>query len=155
MSEHIQWIYKQFYELTHDELYDIMVLRQVVFSVEQDCVYVDADGKDQKSHHLMGYDADGTLAAYLRVVSPGVSYEEVSLGRILTAQTHRGIGLGQALMKASIRAVNRQYGQVPLRISAQTYLRRFYGSFGFEPVGAEYLEDGIPHIEMYRVGGLM
>ena len=84
-SMQIKWDFKAFSELNIDELYAMMVLRQEVFIVEQVCPYMDADGKDQKSHHLLGYDADGDLVAHLRLVAPGVSYQEMSFGRIVTS----------------------------------------------------------------------
>ena len=123
MSHNIQWICKAFQELSLNELYTIMTLRQEVFVVEQDCPYIDADGKDQDSHHLMGFDESGSLVAYTRLVAPGISYKEVSIGRVITAQSARGIGLGVVLMEKSIEAVEQLYGKVPIRISAQEHLR--------------------------------
>ena len=146
----INWIYKPFNELSLIELYDILVLRQEVFVIEQDWPYLDADGKDLKSHHLMGYNDENELVAYLRLVMSGVSYKEPSLGRIVTSLKYRGTGLGKELMKKSLEKVTEQFGHVPLRISAQCYLEKFYECFGFQPTGKEYLEDGIPHIEMLR-----
>lgn len=146
----ITWILKPFAQLSLQEMYDFIVLRQEVFVVEQDCPYLDCDGKDQDSHHLMGYDEDKDLIAYTRLVKPGVSYEEVSIGRVITAQKARKKGAGIALMDESIKAINNIYGKTPIRISAQCYLEKFYRSFGFIPTGKEYLEDGIPHMEMLR-----
>lgn len=150
MSHNIQWINKAFNDLSLDELYTMMTLRQEVFVVEQDCPYIDADGKDQYSHHLMGFDESGALVAYTRIVAPGISYKEVSIGRVITAQSVRGIGLGVVLMEKSIEAVAELYGKVPIRISAQEHLRKFYESLGFVYTGKSYLEDGIPHIDMLR-----
>ncbi len=146
----IKWIIKEFKELSIDELYDFVVLRQEVFVVEQDCPYLDCDGKDQQSHHVMGYDEQGRLIAYTRLVQPGISYEEVSIGRVITAKSVRRLGVGIALMEHSINAIIDIYGNVPIRISAQCYLEKFYRSFEFIPTGKEYLEDGIPHMEMLR-----
>jgi len=146
----INWKLKPFAKLSLQELYDIMVLRQAVFIVEQDCPYMDADGKDQKSHHFMGYDDKLGLVAYTRIVEPGVSYKEVAIGRVISSEKVRGKGVGIQLMELSIKQVNDLYGNVPIRIGAQCYLERFYRSFGFEPTGYEYLEDGIPHMEMLR-----
>ena len=145
----IDWRFKTFEGLTKTELYEIMILRQQVFVVEQDCPYLDADEKDKDSHHLMGY-INGILVAYLRLVKPGISYEEMSFGRIVTAKSHRGIGLGVALMKEGIKRSIKLYGTFNNRISAQSYLLPFYQKFGFESTGKEYLEDGIPHTEMIK-----
>ena len=146
----LHWICKSFQELSLDELYAIMVLRQEVFVIEQNCPYIDADGKDQESHHFMGLNEAGELLAYTRLVVPGAIYKEVSIGRVITAQSMRRTGLGIVLMEKSIAEIERIYGKVPIRISAQKHLRKFYEKFDFEYVGKEYLEDGIPHIEMLR-----
>ena len=125
-----------------------MVLRQEVFVVEQDCPYLDADGKDQMAHHLMGY-LDNQLVAYTRLVPKGISYEKyISIGRVITAQSVRRGGYGKELMKRSIQQIRILYGQQAIKISAQCYLLKFYKGLGFEPVGEEYLEDNIPHIAM-------
>ncbi len=144
------YTFKQFKELTINELYDMMVLRQEVFVVEQDCPYVDADNKDQKSHHLMVYPQLNDLGAYTRIVEPGVSYDEVSIGRVITAPKYRGTGLGVELMDLSIKVTESVYGKSSIRISAQEHLQKFYNKFGFEKVSEVYLEDNIPHIEMLR-----
>lgn len=146
----IRWVLKDFPELTAQELYDMMVLRQEVFVVEQNCPYLDADGKDLKAYHLLGWDAKDKLVAYARIVKPGVSYNEASLGRIVTSPIVRRTGIGKLLMFESIRQVEKLYGKIPLRISAQSYLLPFYSEFGFRPVGEEYLEDDIPHTQMFR-----
>lgn len=146
----IKWSFKAFSALNINDLYAMMVLRQEVFVVEQDCPYMDADDKDQKSHHLLGYDVNGDLVAYLRLVSPGISYEEMSFGRIVTSNKLRGKGVGKLLMEEGIRQSELLYGKAANRISAQSYLIPFYQSFGFKTVGEEYLEDDIPHTEMLR-----
>lgn len=128
----------------------MFALRIEVFVVEQNCPYQDADGKDLKSSHVFGTNDHGELIACARIVSPGVSYKEVSIGRVATAMTVRGSGSGKELMRKSIKAIEEKFGQVPIRISAQSYLKKFYESFGFVQVGEEYLEDNIPHIEMLR-----
>ena len=143
------WIFKPFTELTLTELYAIMRLRQEVFIVEQNCPYLDADGKDLKSYHLMGY-VNNELVAYSRIVKPGVSYQEVSIGRVVSSTKHRGLAYGRQLMSESIAQIEKQYGPVPIRIGAQQYLQKFYESFGFVKEGEAYLEDGIPHIIMLR-----
>ena len=145
----LNWVIKAFKELSVHELYAAMRLRQEVFIVEQNCPYLDADGKDLKSYHLMGY-LNNELVAYSRIVPPGVSYEEVSIGRVVTATEHRKMAYGVQLMNESIRQIDKAYGPVPIRIGAQLYLKRFYESFGFAQQGEPYLEDGIPHIIMLK-----
>ncbi len=135
--------------MTALQLYAIMALRQEVFVVEQNCPYLDADGKDVKCWHLMGYDADGKLIAYARLIPKGVSYENfASMGRIATAASVRRTGAGRALMKVAMDEMAQQFSGDSIKISAQTYLREFYESYGFVVSGDEYLEDGIPHFPM-------
>lgn len=143
------WKIKAFDELSLRELYDALALRQEVFVIEQDCPYLDADGKDFKSHHVMG-SQHGKLAAYARIVAPGISYAEVSIGRIITSIDTRKTGLGKALMKECHDFINTHYGHSGIRISAQCYLERFYTELGYQATGKEYLEDDIPHMEMLR-----
>ncbi len=145
----LNWICKPFSELAINELYAIMRIRQEVFIVEQNCPYLDADGKDQKSHHLMGY-ANDELVAYSRLVKPGVSYKEVSIGRVVSSTKHRGLAYGKQLMNESIARITQLYGPEPIRIGAQQYLQKFYEGFGFIRQGEPYMEDGIPHIIMLR-----
>jgi ElaA protein len=146
----IRWKCKAFNDLTADEVYTILCVRQEVFVLEQECLYLDADGKDRKSYHLMGY-SDNDLVAYARIVEPGICYKEVSIGRILTSEKARGTGAGKELMIQAITKIEEIYGMVPIRISAQSYLLGFYGKFGWESTGKEYLEDDIPHTEMLRL----
>lgn len=142
---------KKFSELSLEELYQIMVLRQEVFVVEQDCPYLDADGKDQSSFHLMGRDEKGKLVAYTRLVPKGISYEKYpSIGRVVTSSSVRGRGVGKELMEVSIEWCEKIWSGASVKISAQTYLKKFYESLGFEQVGEGYLEDDIPHIPMLR-----
>jgi len=149
MNDHkFKFLYKTFQALDLQELYEAMALRQEVFVIEQNCPYLDADGKDQQSDHLLVYAENGDLAAYLRIVYAGVSYEEISIGRVVTAQKYRGIGLGKLLMRKGLLEVQNRFGNVPIHISAQCYLTKFYEDFGFEIVGESYLEDDIPHIGM-------
>ena len=125
-----------------------MALRQEVFVVEQDCPYLDADGKDQNAWHLLGYD-EGQLLAYARIVGKGVSYEKYpSIGRVVISKKARGLGYGKLLMQVSLRECERLFGKIDIKISAQTYLLKFYNELGFQEVGEGYLEDNIPHIAM-------
>jgi ElaA protein len=143
------WKEKNWTDITRDEWYAIAALRNEVFVVEQNCPYQDLDGKDQHSLHLWAEASDGHCLAYIRIVRPSISYDEVSIGRVVTARSTRGTGLGKELMKRGMEAVARHYGtEAPIRISAQEYLLRFYSDLGFERVGEMYLEDNIPHVEM-------
>ncbi len=144
----IRWEVKHFDSLALLELYKIMQLRLAVFSVEQNCAYQDADGKDLKCFHLLGWDEEDELIVYSRIVPAGVSFDEVSIGRVISSPKARGTGAGRALMKQSLEYIQSNYGNVPVRIGAQCYLIKFYSSFGFNVSGEEYLEDNIPHIEM-------
>lgn len=148
-NSEITWTLKSFNELTPDELYDALQLRQAVFCVEQNCAYQDVDGKDKKSWHLLGYHHK-TLIAYSRLLPAGVSFADVSIGRVVTKKEARMTGAGKELMRQSISNCEQLFGKQPIRIGAQKYLKRFYEGFGFEDVGKEYLEDGIPHLEMLR-----
>lgn len=138
-----------FYQLSLDQLYEIMVLRQAVFVVEQDCPYLDADGNDQPAYHLLAYNEQEELVAYTRLVPAGISYDHyASIGRVITRASERRSGLGRALMQASIQQIQTLFPGIEVKISAQCYLINFYESFGFQSVGESYLEDGIPHIGM-------
>lgn len=146
-TKEIRWVLKPFERLTPTELYELLRLRSQVFVVEQQCIYLDEDNKDQFAFHLMGWQ-DSLLAACARLFKPGDYFREVSIGRIITAPEIRGTGLGKDLMKESIEIAHRLYGPVPIRIAAQYYLRMFYTSFGFQADGDIFLEDGIEHVEM-------
>jgi len=148
-KKEIIWSCKPFSELTAGELFDILQLRSKVFVVEQNCAYQDPDHKDLVSWHLVGY-SDQKPAAYSRLVPPGISYSEVSIGRVLTSENKRREGLGMKLMEESIQQIKILYGECSIRISAQCYLIPFYEKWGFVSVGEPYLEDGIPHQEMLR-----
>ena len=122
--------------LTIRELYDVMALRQAVFIVEQNCPYLDADGKDLQSWHLMGFDDDKNLVAYTRLLPKGVSYENyASIGRVVSSADVRGQGAGKILMQESINQMKIIFPNEPVKISAQSYLLRFYESLGFESTG--------------------
>lgn len=143
----MNWVLKKFTDLAPRELYAILQLRNEVFVVEQNCVYQDADGKDAEAWHLMGWDGD-LLGAYTRILPPGVLYEQPSIGRVVTSPAIRRTGAGRILMEKSIEACRKLYGQTPIRIGAQLYLKKFYSSLGFVQSSDMYLEDGIEHIEM-------
>jgi len=145
----INWTIKRFDELTLDELYAILQLRNEVFVVEQNCVYNDTDGKDQLAWHLIAT-GDKKLVAYTRILPPGISYSDPAIGRVVTSFSNRRSGLGRELMKRSIEACEKLFGKISITLSAQVYLQSFYESLGFIVVGEEYLDDGIPHIKMSR-----
>ena len=139
-------ISKTFNELTLQELYALLQLRAAVFVVEQDCVYQDVDGKDQKAIHILGYESD-TLAAYTRIFKPGDYFEQASIGRVVVSSDHRRKDYGKEIMVASIAfAKTKNYPSI--KISAQCYLDKFYTDLGFEATGETYLEDGITHQAM-------
>lgn len=139
------WHERAFAELTVEELYSIIALREQVFVVEQACAYQDADGADRVCRHLWA-EQSGALRAYLRIVPAGTKWPEVSIGRVIVAPAARGTGLGRELMRRGLAAV----GAVPVRIGAQAHLEKFYGELGFVRASDVYDEDGIPHIEMVR-----
>lgn len=153
----LQWQWKRFPELTVDELYRVLALRQQVFVVEQKSIYQDADGYDPGSHHLLGMqqgEKDSWLAAYLRVLPPGLKYPEASFGRVVTAPRARRYGYGKALVEKGLAFIEANYPGVPIRIGAQHYLQRFYEGYGFRQSSDVYDEDGIPHIDMLRRSGV-
>jgi len=145
----LEWTLKKFDDLTPSELYKILRLRSEVFVVEQNCVFLDMDNKDQSCHHLMG-SYDNELVVYVRLVPAKLAYDEISIGRVVSSPKYRGSGVGRKLMVKAIESCAELFGQQPIRIGAQLYLKTFYSSLGFEPQGDIYLEDGIQHIEMIK-----
>ena len=138
---------KTFPELTPEELYKLLQLRSEIFVVEQECIFLDLDDKDQKALHVLGWEGS-ELAAYARVFAPGDYFTEASVGRVAVRGPFRGRGLGVQVMKQSIDAIKDRYGPTEISLSAQQYLEKFYKDLGFVPEGKAYLEDGIPHIRM-------
>ena len=147
--QQISWKRKFFDELSPHEVYAILKLRIEVFVVEQHCIFLDADDKDQKCYHLMGMTGD-ELATYARLVPAGVSYKNISIGRIVTSPKYRSKGAGKALMHEAITQCRLLYGEQTIQIGAQLYLKHFYEGFGFKQISDIYDEDGIPHIEMIK-----
>lgn len=145
----IIWNIKQFHELSSQELYQLLQVRQEVFIVEQTCYYLDADGYDEKALHVWA-EKDGQLVAYCRVFEPGLKYPEASIGRVLTHPDFRRLSLGKTLMALSLSMIAQRFKTTACRISAQDYLLKFYAEFGFVDTGKKYLEDDIPHTEMLR-----
>ena len=146
-----QWTCKHYDELTKQEFHQILKVRAEVFVVEQNCVYQDIDHKDIDSYHLCVYDQN-ELIAYSRIIPLGISYENyISIGRVLSILPYRKNGTGRFLMQKTMQSSKDLFPNIPIKISAQKYLKAFYESFGFVYTGKEYLEDNIPHIEMiYR-----
>jgi ElaA protein len=146
----LAWTWCRFGGLTANDVYDLLALRAAVFVVEQACAYLDPDGLDRHSWHLLGRDGTGALRACLRVVDPGCKYDEPSMGRVVLAQALRGSGLANALVAEGLHRSGAAWPGQGNRISAQAHLQRFYARHGFQPVGDVYSEDDIPHIQMLR-----
>jgi len=140
---------KKFSELKLTELYDILQLRSEVFVVEQDCVYQDIDGKDAQALHVIGFKND-KIVAYTRCFQPGFYFDEASIGRVIVKATERKFGYGHDIMKASDKAIQKEYNTSNIKLSAQQYLIKFYEFHGYQTTGEGYLEDGIPHIGMIK-----
>ncbi|MEP0214644.1 MAG: GNAT family N-acetyltransferase [Cellulophaga sp.] len=140
---------KSFSELTTKDLYAVLQLRSEIFVVEQNCVYQDIDGKDFNALHVLGFKND-QLVAYTRIFKPGDYFKDASIGRVVVKKSERQHKYGYNIMEASIIAVKEQLQQTTIKISAQKYLLKFYNNLGFKEEGEEYLEDGIPHMVMYK-----
>jgi len=145
----LEWKIKRFEQLTTLELYSLLQLRSECFVVEQNCVYQDIDGKDQKAFHLIG-EVNGQLIAYARLFKPNDYFEQASIGRVVVKQTHRDKKLGHILMREAILEIEKQFCETKITISAQLYLKKFYESHGFIQTSEMYLEDDIPHVEMKK-----
>lgn len=153
MSDTMTWQWLPFNALSREQLYELLRLRSEVFVVEQNCIFQDMDGLDDQAMHLLGtrtLDGVPQLVAYVRCFSKGITFDEASIGRVVTRQSARGGGLGHVLMAEAIRALQQQWGAQPIRIGAQAHLKDFYQRHGFADVGKPYVEDGIPHLEMVR-----
>ncbi len=153
MQQNIEWQFAELSELSAEDLYAAMQLRQKVFVVEQNCAYLDADGIDNKAHHLLGWiDSHGyrKLVAYARLFPPRIKYAESSIGRVATHPDLRRTGVGKSLMEESIRRIESSGWGPEIRIAAQMYLERFYEGFGFRRVTEPYTEDDIWHVDMRR-----
>lgn len=147
------WQLARWRDLTVDELYAIVRLREAVFIIEQNCPYPDADGRDPLAWHLLGWrdGPDGKLlAAYARIFEPGIRYQQASIGRIVTAPDVRGTGLGRQLMVEALRRTEDLVPGQAIKIAAQRRLEKFYTGFGFSTISEPYEEDGIIHVDMMR-----
>lgn len=146
----VVWRLCSFPELSTAMLYDILWLRSEVFVAGQNIVYVDADYKDQKAYHLAGY-VDDRIVAYCRIFKPGDYFDDCAIGRVAVPENFRGLGLGHALMNEALAAVGRLWGAVPVTISAQMYLEKFYVDHGFVTISEPYTEEDIVHVKMRRL----
>jgi ElaA protein len=144
------WKTKTFNELSVNELYDILRLRSEIFVVEQNCVYLDLDGKDQMALHLFG-EYEGKIVAHARIFKPGIAFVNASIGRVTVDARFRDRKWGHDLMRQAIAGVLNHFGETKITIGAQLYLKKFYESHGFVPTSEMYLEDDIPHIQMDRM----
>jgi ElaA protein len=147
----LSWTWRRFGELGVDGVYDMLALRAKVFVLEQG-PYLDPDGADRHGWHLLGRDESGALLAYLRLLDPGVKFEAPSIGRVVVDAGLRGQGVGHQLVREGIARCSALWPNQAIRISAQAHLQGFYGRHGFETVSDEYLDDGIPHVDMQRSG---
>ncbi|TRX35955.1 GNAT family N-acetyltransferase [Flavobacterium restrictum] len=145
----LQWKIKPFEALTVHELYDTLQLRSLVFVVEQNCVYLDLDGKDKQALHLLG-EFDGKIVAHARLFEPGISFDNASIGRVIVDPKQRDQKWGHDLMREAIAGIATHFDQTKITIGAQLYLKKFYESHGFVQTSDMYLEDDIEHIEMKR-----
>lgn len=145
---HLDWQVNHYPDLTTNEFHDIIALRLKAFVVEQNCSYLDLDGKDKKCYHLICRDGFGKVIATARILPPGIAYSEVSIGRVVLDQEMRGKGIGHQLMEQAMKFINEEFGVVPVRISAQKHLENYYKTHNFISTRKEYLEDEIPHVEM-------
>lgn len=144
----LYWQFKHFSELTTVEFHDIIALRLKAFVVEQHANYVDLDGKDKKSYHMICRDGLGNIVATARIIPSGVSYDEVSLGRVVLASEIRGNQFGIELMERSLEFIKEEFGDVSIRVSVQKHLEKFLTRFGFVSTKKEYIEAALPHVEM-------
>lgn len=144
----LDWQIKHYTELNTNEFHDIIALRLEAFVVEQNCTYLDLDGKDKKAYHLICRNGKGDVVATARILPPGIAYKDAAIGRVVLNEAIRGMGVGHDLMDRSIRFALTEFGNSPIRISAQKHLEKYYEKHGFLSTGKDYLEDGIPHVEM-------
>lgn len=146
--QELTWQVKHFKEISVNDYHDILHLRTAIFVVEQNCPYQEVDEKDKQAYHLFARNSKNEVVAVTRILPSGISYAEVSIGRVALKMEERGKGIADSLLEKSKVFIEEKFGKSSIRISAQTYLLNYYQRHGFMPVGEEYLEDDIPHIEM-------
>ena len=144
----MKWILKNFSDLSVDEIHDFLKLRINVFVVEQNCPYNELDGKDKIALHLLGFNNKNEIIAYTRIFKPGDYYKQAAFGRVVVHEEFRNQKIGYDLVNKTIEEMKLLFGNADIMIGAQTYLKKFYKSFGFNQIGEGYIEDGIPHIYM-------
>jgi ElaA protein len=154
MHANITWQCAHFSEFSAAQLYAVLSMRSEVFIVEQNCVYQDMDGVDIDCLHVIGWTSDQQVAAYMRIVPPGRKFAEVSLGRVITSNTARGTGIGKQLLTRGLELIAAHYPGLAIRIHAQAYLEKFYGTFGFVTVSDVFMEDNIPHCVMMKAAAI-
>lgn len=142
------WSWHAFDALEPRLLYAILELRSRIFVVEQNCVFLDMDGADADCDHLCGFDGQGRLMVYLRLVPPGIKFPEASLGRLVSDPAARRGGQARQACQRGIERIRQRYPGTAIRIGGQQYMEAFYASLGFASTGQPYLEDGIPHVNM-------
>lgn len=143
----LEWKIKTFNELSNHELYDVLRLRSQIFVVEQNCVFLDMDSKDDFALHLIGT-LDGKILTYARLFNAGDYYENASIGRVVIDENYRDKKLGNDLMIKAIEGISNYFYQTKITIGAQLYLKKFYEKHGFVVTSDVYLEDDIEHVEM-------
>jgi len=143
----VSWTTRSFEALSSLELYQLLQLRIRIFMLEQECLYEECDDKDLQAKHLLGK-INGKVVAYARILPKGISYPDVSIGRVVVQQEYRHLKLGLELMAQAIKSAHADYPNETIRISAQAHLQHFYEKQGFVRESDSYLEDNIPHIEM-------
>lgn len=149
----VQWQYSRWSELSCETLYKVLAAREAVFHIEQNCVYRDCDGLDRHAWHIIGWsevNKESVVAAYCRIVAPGVKRKEIVIGRVLIEASMRGTGLGKELMRRALEKASIEYPAQPVCVSAQQYLVAFYEAFGFEAVSEPYDDAGVIHVDMVR-----
>jgi ElaA protein len=140
---------KTYEELTNEELYNLLQLRSQVFVVEQQCPYLDIDGKDINAVHIL-CKKNTKIVAYTRIFKPDVYFKNASISRVVVNVKYRNKEYGYQIIKAAITSINNLFNTSVIELSAQAYLKQFYINLGFNTLGNEYLEDNIPHIMMIK-----
>jgi len=147
----LNWEFKYYNELSLDEFHDLIALRIKVFVIEQNCPYQDLDGLDKQCYHMLARDSNQMIVGTARIIPPGVEYPAAGIGRIVIDESIRGGQYGHELMRQAMQFIFTKFGMLEMKLSAQKHLEKFYNQHGFLSTGKEYLEDGIPHVEMINI----